>query len=146
MLFETAGCQTLVFGMSMALFGCSTVEGVPQETAHWTAKQDPHELQQLVKLSDMGIITDLKITRSIPPQVSATGPDHVLGCLSAGGTWLNRYQECEFIPGSTCESLGGIYNECDSACRHQIGDKTACYQVCVPVCKITHHFEGYSSE
>ena len=54
-------------------------------------------------------------------------------CESAGGTWLADYSECEWVSEETCIELGGSFNECDSACRHESG-LVACTMNCVAVC------------
>lgn len=55
-------------------------------------------------------------------------------CLSFDGTWLSGTQECEWMSQEQCESLGGTFNECASACRN---DPTAeiCTMQCVQVCQ-----------
>lgn len=55
-------------------------------------------------------------------------------CERSGGTWLEKYQECEHINRRICTNFGGSFNECESPCRH---DPTAdkCITLCVAVCK-----------
>ena len=55
-------------------------------------------------------------------------------CLKNDGTWVNEYGECEYIPESVCTNSGGVYNECESACRHE-PEKTVCTKQCVTVCE-----------
>lgn len=54
-------------------------------------------------------------------------------CISSNGKWLEEYKECEGIPQTQCESLGGTFNECGSACRHN-PEAEACILMCVPYC------------
>ena len=54
-------------------------------------------------------------------------------CERSGGTWLEKYQECEHITRQICTNFGGTFNECDSPCRHDpAADK--CITLCVAVC------------
>lgn len=55
-------------------------------------------------------------------------------CLSFDGNWLEEFQECEGMSQEQCENLGGNYNECASACRHD-PDAEICTQQCVQVCE-----------
>jgi hypothetical protein len=55
-------------------------------------------------------------------------------CASYGGTWVEGYNECEWISEDKCTELGGSFNECDSACRHEEG-LVPCTMNCVQVCK-----------
>ncbi len=62
--------------------------------------------------------------------------DHQSLCEQLGGQWLDQYQECENIKDQDCtQILGGTYDSCASACRHQPSTR-ACIQVCVPVCSL----------
>jgi hypothetical protein len=57
-------------------------------------------------------------------------------CEQLGGQWLAQYQECENIKDRECtQILGGTYNSCASACRHQ-PDTQVCIQICVSVCQL----------
>lgn len=59
-------------------------------------------------------------------------------CKENGGTWLAKYQECEYIPRDVCESAGGEFAECESACRNETaedGSPIPCTMQCVQVCK-----------
>jgi hypothetical protein len=56
-------------------------------------------------------------------------------CRENGGKWLPVHQECEnFESREWCEEAGGIYNECESACRHA-PETEFCTLQCVVVCK-----------
>jgi len=54
-------------------------------------------------------------------------------CEQLGGTWIDHANECEYIGEQECEALGGIFDGCASACRHD-PDAEICIAVCVPVC------------
>ncbi len=62
-------------------------------------------------------------------------------CQEKGGAWLDQYQECESIPTdkgldqAACTALGGTFNACDSACRHNTNPHINCMSVCVKTCK-----------
>ena len=54
-------------------------------------------------------------------------------CERSGGTWLEKYQECEHIARQICMNFGGAFNACESPCRHDpAADK--CITLCVAVC------------
>lgn len=56
-------------------------------------------------------------------------------CQKNKGKWLTESYECEGgLNGTKCQALGGVYNECASACRNQ-ATATVCTLQCVPVCK-----------
>ena len=55
-------------------------------------------------------------------------------CRDHNGTWLATYQECEYADKDWCFSVGGNYNECASACRHNADKTGACTMQCVQVC------------
>ncbi len=54
-------------------------------------------------------------------------------CTQNDGTWIAEYSECEWISEETCTELGGTFNECDSACRHE-SEPVVCTMNCVQVC------------
>ena len=54
-------------------------------------------------------------------------------CESVDGTWIAEYKECEWIDEATCNLLGGTFDECGSACRHE-PEATICTMNCVQVC------------
>ena len=68
--------------------------------------------------------------------VASVVPDYALACQSNGGQWLAEFKECElFESHEFCEELGGVYNECASACRNAPDyPNLACIDVCVEVC------------
>ncbi|MCX6740308.1 MAG: hypothetical protein NTZ49_03710 [Candidatus Parcubacteria bacterium] len=55
-------------------------------------------------------------------------------CQKNNGTWLAEYKECEYISRQVCEQLGGVFSECESACRHD-PQAQMCTLQCVSVCK-----------
>lgn len=55
-------------------------------------------------------------------------------CTDSGGTWVEKYKECENIPAEVCYNLNGDFVECDSPCRH-MGPQSVCIEMCVSVCK-----------
>lgn len=55
-------------------------------------------------------------------------------CLSFDGNWLSDSQECEGMSKEQCETLGGIFNECASACRND-PEAEICTMQCVIVCQ-----------
>ncbi|HLC96580.1 MAG TPA: eight-cysteine-cluster domain-containing protein [Candidatus Nanoarchaeia archaeon] len=85
------------------------------------------------------------VMESYPRQCSANGQtfvedisgDSQAKCEAVEGTWLDQYKECEYISEADCTSLGGSFQECASACRH---DPTAeiCTMQCVPVCSLNN--------
>ncbi|KEQ14105.1 hypothetical protein [Endozoicomonas numazuensis] len=94
-------------------------------------------LEQTLELEKQGILSNVAVMESFPVQITATGPVRVLECISnPGGTWVPAHNECEGMNQTTCEQLGGDFNECASACRHQT-DAMICFQVCVPICTFT---------
>ena len=41
-------------------------------------------------------------------------------CVDAGGTFVEEHIECEYISEDTCSDLSGSFEECGSACRHEV--------------------------
>lgn len=56
-------------------------------------------------------------------------------CGSLGGIWVEGYDECEYISIEDCEAIDGTFNECESACRHNVNEDTVCTMQCIPVCR-----------
>ena len=56
-------------------------------------------------------------------------------CENFEGTWLQNFNECEGISEEQCSSMNGIFNECESACRH-MPEAEMCTMQCVLVCVI----------
>ncbi|WP_257295539.1 hypothetical protein [Endozoicomonas sp. YOMI1] len=92
-------------------------------------------MQQVMALSKAGVLKEVRMTRAIPAQITATGPENVLACIaSEASRWLEEHQECEFMAEETCTELGGEFNPCESPCRHD-PDAMVCNLMCVQVCK-----------
>ncbi|MFO7710664.1 MAG: DUF333 domain-containing protein [Candidatus Woesearchaeota archaeon] len=51
------------------------------------------------------------------------------------GEWLDEHQECEGISENQCQELGGSFDDCASACRHD-PDAEICTKQCVFVCEV----------
>lgn len=66
-------------------------------------------------------------------------------CEANGGVWIEDHKECENLSRSLCESMGGEFESCESACRHD-ADDVVCMTVCVEVCEFDHHDEHHESE
>lgn len=56
-------------------------------------------------------------------------------CRAVGGTWSEQYKECTGISQNSCQEIGGRFNECASACRHN-PNAEACIMMCVEVCTL----------
>lgn len=56
-------------------------------------------------------------------------------CMSKGGTWFEKVRECNGVGQNACESIGGEFNECASACRNDPAAQV-CTMQCVQVCSI----------
>jgi hypothetical protein len=54
-------------------------------------------------------------------------------CEVNGGTWIDDFNECEGLDKETCEFNGGIFSECESACRND-PEAQMCTMQCVVVC------------
>lgn len=55
-------------------------------------------------------------------------------CELQEGNWIANASECEGIDETTCESLGGTFNPCASACRNDPSAEM-CTMQCVLVCE-----------
>lgn len=55
-------------------------------------------------------------------------------CRKLDGTWIEDANECEGISKSDCETSGGTFNECASACRNN-PEAEICTLQCVLVCE-----------
>ncbi len=56
-------------------------------------------------------------------------------CAEHGGKWIPKVNECEGVSRETCESIGGNFNGCASACRND-PEAEVCTMQCVQVCKL----------
>ena len=62
-------------------------------------------------------------------------------CAQNNGTWLEKYKECEYASREWCGTAGGHFDECGSACRHEL-NPGPCTMQCVPVCNFATHMIG----
>jgi hypothetical protein len=85
----------------------------------------------------------LTITKSLFPEPPADLPvaadgDEASAC-AAHGAWNARSEDCETTDQAWCESAGGTYTECASACRmagsFQAPPDSICTMQCVAVCR-----------
>ena len=76
----------------------------------------------------IGILTLLTITGCATENIAEQ-------CNDVGGNWIDDYNECEQISMDQCDKLGGSFDDCASACRHD-PEAEVCMQVCVPVCTV----------
>ncbi len=63
------------------------------------------------------------------------------GCENAGGTWLDEFNECEYVGQEWCENKGGEWKECESACRNN-PEAEICTMQCVLVCRFSGSDDG----
>jgi hypothetical protein len=54
-------------------------------------------------------------------------------CTDAAGNYLALFKECENVSSAACTAMGGTFEECASACRHE-PEAAICTAHCVPVC------------
>ncbi len=113
----------------------------------------PFELSNIEKLKEIN--PDLKIV-DISPEIELRyftdeheheEVDYKSKCEELGEyvDWLEDFSECATQSSTTmtqdwCESLGGKFSDCESACRHD-EESFACIQVCVSVCKFNNNQE-----
>jgi hypothetical protein len=65
---------------------------------------------------------------------SLVSPSNV--CSISKGTWLEEFNECEYLSKEKCDFYNGDFFECESACRHTVSDEPIpCTLQCVPVCE-----------
>lgn len=82
-------------------------------------------------------VTDTKpsITDTVPPHATTEpATDLATLCANEKGNWLSEYQECEYVSAEWCQTNGGKFNGCDSACRHD-PKAEVCTENCVIVCE-----------
>ena len=56
-------------------------------------------------------------------------------CKKQGGTWDEIHRECGGIDATKCTAIGGEFNECGSACRHN-PNAEMCTMQCVQFCQL----------
>ena len=83
-------------------------------------------------------VTDTKppVTDTTPPTTTEPSADFAQSCATEGGKWLAEYQECEGVSQIWCQTNGGKFNECASACRHD-PNAEICTMQCVIVCEFS---------
>ncbi len=123
-----------VGGVLLFLVACSCFQKTEDNTVTRVLPGERSILKQAKKLEALGVLVKASISEPDGHQVTVTGPRHVVGCLANNGQWLNKYQECENVSEQSCKVMGGTFNSCASACRHQSLD-ILCIQMCVPVCQ-----------
>lgn len=62
-------------------------------------------------------------------------------CIENDGTWVEGFNECEFISQEVCEFSGGEFIECGSACRNDPNTEM-CTMQCVPYCEYNSFIYG----
>ena len=135
-LIKLAGIAWLSVTMSACAFmeKQSSEPVLVTETFVGVAGEKDTVSEQVMALREAGVLTNVRMTRSIPPQITATGPQHVLACIAEpGGIWLQEHNECEWMGNPTCENLGGSFDSCASAGRNT-PESPVCVMNCVAVC------------
>lgn len=125
--------------IGVLLMGCNSLSNTRNDIVterFEAAREQPDTItNQVMDLTAKGILTNVRITRSIPAQITATGPRRVLECVaSRGSKWIVEANECEWMSEVTCTSLGGRFEPCESACRNT-PNAEVCTMNCVAVCK-----------
>jgi hypothetical protein len=69
--------------------------------------------------------------KSIPDPLPPTS----YTCEAHDGNWSAEYKECNGISENTCKSIGGTYDGCASACRHD-PKAEMCTMQCVQICTL----------
>ena len=77
--------------------------------------------------------TTVKSSSTKPVSVPASIAEN--SCRSNGGEWSTTFRECLNVDNQICSDIGGKYNVCASACRHD-PDAEVCPTYCVEVCTI----------
>jgi len=80
------------------------------------------------------LILAISTAGSAPDQGGNRAAKLAKACKKNGGTWLDKYWECEYAARPWCSAAGGRFDECASACRHSPDPATPCTMQCVPVC------------
>ena len=76
----------------------------------------------------------LKFSRYTPTSdPSKLSAENACESYSPDSNWLEKEKECERVSEAYCQKLGGIFEECASACRHDT-QANECIEICVPVC------------
>ena len=92
------------------------------------------------QLSTVSFTIFLVVACAVIP-MHARGQQLPESCAQNNGTWLEKYTECEYAGREWCGTAGGHFDECGSACRHEL-NPGPCTMQCVPVCKFIRHMIG----
>jgi hypothetical protein len=96
-----------------------------------------------VTYSGSGILTvesgTPQLTQS-PANTDAKVQELPSDCAKLGGKWLEEHQECEYMSREWCQSVGGTFDECASACRHSADPLVPCTMQCISVCKTAKYW------
>lgn len=92
------------------------------------------------------IITILLLTSCSQTEVSEDNNVNVIAedCAINWWTWLEEFNECEYISQNWCDENWWNFNECESACRND-PEAEFCTLQCVPVCSFLNN-EDLSSK
>jgi hypothetical protein len=146
---STGGSGTF-FYLATSLGGNAHILGdriAPQTTTYTNGKiivnyadrkaGEPMTATPTVGISRYFVISSGELTEVLnnAPSENSAAVSKEKACTSKGGTWSQEYRECAGVDGATCTSIGGTYNECASACRHN-PKAEACIMMCVQVCQL----------
>lgn len=93
----------------------------------WVASEAMFSLPAKVVFKDL---TQNEVSILPPPQIDVAGV-----CTNTGGTWSAEYRECNGLNENICKAIGGTYNGCASACRHD-PKAEMCTMQCVQICTL----------
>src|SRR5271169_4156949 len=77
----------------------------------------------------VGVLLTVLISTIVIAQESQTA-GLAKACQSKSGTWMEKYQECEYADREWCAATGGRLDECASACRHNPDPAGPCTMQC----------------
>ena len=111
-LLEQTSDESVTNFEECAALGNPIMESYPEQCAH------------------NGVIYTRKLTTE---EIERFEPNEACELLS--GTYIEEFDECEYISEESCTVLGGEYFPCESACRHDPDyPDVICTMQCVPVC------------
>jgi len=84
--------------------------------------------EQIVTPTPKPIITPKADPDPLPPTSKTY-------CESHAGTWVSEYKECLGVDEAVCKSIGGVFDACASACRHD-PKAEMCTMQCVQICTL----------
>ena len=93
-----------------------------------------YQNDKLVEINHEAPVTPVEgtsTTSTTTGKVSENSPEGK--CVNSGGTWSKEYKECAGVDSDVCSAIGGTFNECASACRHN-PKAEACIMMCVQIC------------